>query len=300
VTTNTLGNETVSIETIDINNHKTISTTIARGITNTVSETVAGSTVSKQEWTDPVSGECMWTEETRTTAWLSNGYRKESVVRNASDMTAPVTESETVYDFLGRVIAVTTPLGTTSNFYDETTGSLTKVSRTGMADTLYIYDELGEQTVTCLDVNGEGTVDYAGLDRITVNDTVYQEISNDWWRVSISAVYNETNSANVITTSISRVRMTGLGTDTFNGAKLTAQSEAEDLLGNVTRSSTYTDAANVTTWTVTDTPDSDTDAVQESIAGYPVQTVSTTSVTNRFSYDGFARIIETTEGVVRR
>ena len=109
-----------------------------------------------------------------------------------------------------------------------------KASRIGMADTLYVYNELGEQTVVCQDVDSDGTVDYAGLDRITVSDTTYEEISNDWWRVSVSSVYHQTNSAACITSSISRVRMTGLGEDTFNGGILTAQSELEDWLGNVT------------------------------------------------------------------
>jgi hypothetical protein len=161
------------------------------------------------------------------------------------------------------VIAVTTPLGTTSNFYDTTTGRLTKVSRTGMADTLYEYNSLGEQTVTCLDVDGDGMVDYAGLDRINRINRIYELRSNDWWQVTINEVWAETNSAVCITSSISRVRMTGLGVDTHNGAKLTAQSETEDWLGNVTTSSTYTDAGNTTTWQVTDMPVSNTDAVQK-------------------------------------
>jgi len=52
-------------------------------------------------------------------------------------------------------------------------------------------------------VDGDGTIDYDGLDRITVSDTSYQEISNDWWKVTVSSVYNETNSATSITSSVS-------------------------------------------------------------------------------------------------
>ncbi len=165
----------------------------------------------------------------------------------------------------------------------------------GITDALYDYKELDERTVTCLDVNGDGTVDYAGSDRINRINRIYKLRSNDWWQVTINEVWAETNSAVCITSSISRVRMTGLGTDTYNGAILTAQSETEDWLENVTISSTYTDAGNVTRWTVTDIPDSNVDAVNKSVAGYPVQTVSATSVTNSFTYDGFARVVETTK-----
>jgi len=185
----------------------------------------------------------------------------------------------TTYDFIGRIVSTATPLGTTSNFYDSATGRLLKTTRTGSPDTLYVYNELGEVIETVADVDIDGIIDYSGPDQITTSSTYYHEISNNWWQVSASEVYLQTNSASTITTSVSRVRMTGLGVETYNGGILTAQSESEDWLGNITRSSAYTDAANATTWQVTDTPESSSDAVQKSVAGYPVQTVSATSVT---------------------
>jgi len=226
---------------------------------------------------------------------LGNGWEKRTSYVKYDDGEW-LMQSETLSDFLERTVSVTTPMGTTSNFYDTTNGRLIKVSRTGLADTLYWYNELGEVVETVVDVNDNGAVDYNGPDQITVNDTVYEQISNDWWQVPASAVYLQANSASTITASVSRVRLTGLGIETYNGGILTAQSESEDWLGNITRNSTYTDAANAVTWQITDTPDSNIDAVQKSIAGYPVQSISSTAITNSWTYGGFARQVTATDG----
>ncbi|MDD2230633.1 MAG: hypothetical protein PHY48_14700, partial [Candidatus Cloacimonetes bacterium] len=138
--------------------------------------------------------------------------------------------------------------------------------------------------------------DYAGLDRINRIDMIYELRSNDWWQVAYNMVWAETNSATCITSSISRVRITGLGEDTYNGGTLTAQSEIEDWLGNITRSSTYTDTANVTIWQVTDTPTSTQDSIQKAISGYPVLSISSSAITNSWTYDGYARQVIATDG----
>ena len=65
--------------------------------------------------------------------------------------------SVTVYDFLGRVVSVSTPnsslltppsYSVTSNVYDGATSRLLRVSRTGSPDTLYAYDALGNVIAT--------------------------------------------------------------------------------------------------------------------------------------------------------
>ena len=293
VTTDPLGICTTNITTWS--NATNITVTSRAGITTTTEFIAGGAKITTQSWTDSVSGENLMKVEKSEVEILDNSWKKTTSSVKYDDGEWLI-QSETVSDFLGRVVATLTPLGTTSNYYDSTTGRLTRVSRAGSPDVLYFYDELGEQTETCVDINSNGAVDYSGPDQITTRSTYYQEISNDWWQVSSSAVYFQTNSTSTITTSVSRVRMTGFGIDTYNGGILTAQSESEDWHGNITRSSTYTDAANATTWQVTDTPDSNINAVQKSVAGYPVQTVSATSVTNTFSYDGFARQVTATDG----
>ncbi|MDD2230794.1 MAG: hypothetical protein PHY48_15515, partial [Candidatus Cloacimonetes bacterium] len=293
VTTDPLGVAETNL--IEHGSYYTCDITYNRGIKTIVTDVPGGATTTRQEWADPVSGVDHIKETKTESETQPDGCEKRTSYVKYDDGEW-LTQSVTASDFLGRVVATTTPLGTTSSFYDSTTGRLIRVSRTGSPDVLYFYDELGEQTETCVDINSNGAVDYSGTDQITTRSTYYQEISTNWWQVSSSAVYFQTNSTSTITTSVSRVRMTGLGVDTCNGGVLTAQSESEDWLGNITRSSTYTDAANVTTWQVTDTPISTQNAFQKSIAGYPVQEISVTSVTNAFTYDGFARQVTATDG----
>ena len=124
-------------------------------------------------------------------------------------MPCPVVTSETAYDYLGRAVSVATPLGVTSNVYAN--GRLVRVTRSGSPDTRYVYDALGNVTATALDVDGDRQVTYAGTDRITGTDTVYEKADADWWRVTSSSVWNENGQNASLPVSTSRVRMTGLG-----------------------------------------------------------------------------------------
>jgi len=172
------------------------------------------------------------------------------------------------------------------------------MSRTGSPDTLYEYEagSAGVPARTALDVNANGVIDYAGPDRITASSETYEkDASNGWWRVMSSSVWTETGSDACVTSSVKRVRMTGLGASAPvtlglpSGAVLTAQTETIDWRGNVTRISTYTDAGSASVWTVTETPGSIQPAIQKSVAGYAVLMVSSTAVTNSYTNDGFAR-----------
>jgi len=138
------------------------------------------------------------------------GCRVETVIAEASDMPGSVVASETVYDFLGRAVSVTTPLGITSNFYSGASDRLVRVSRTGQPDTLYEYEtgSAGVPARTVLDVDGDGQVSYSGPDRITATDTRYEEdASNVWWRVT-----SQSESVGIVTHSAAVVKeqVTGL------------------------------------------------------------------------------------------
>jgi RHS repeat-associated protein len=275
----------------------TCDTTYNRAVKKTSTRIVNGSSETKTEWTDTISGDEVWTKQTSSTEWLSNGCRKEKTISEASDMSGEVTSSETLYDFLGRTITTTTPQGTTSNVYDSTSGRITKVIRSGSPATIYLYDALGNVEKTVVDVDDDGTVDYNESDRISQNKSYYKAISGDWWRVTESIMYSEMNSSAVLTTSVSRVRITGMtNSPSFNGAALTAQREQEDWQGNIARSSTYTDPASVITWQVADLPASAQDSITKMIAGRTVQTISSACITNSYIYDGFARQFSQTDG----
>jgi RHS repeat-associated protein len=293
VTTDHLGIATTNITSQ--NGATNITMTSRAGITTTSTTIAGGASFTTKNWTDSVSGISHSVETKTETQYQPDGCEvRSSYVRY--DDGEWITQSATTQDFPGRIVATTTPLGTTSNVYDSATGRVVKTSRTGSPDTLYVYNALGEVIETIVDVNANGNIDYSGPDQITTSSTYYQEISNDLWKVSSSAVYFQTNSTSTITASVSRVRMTGLGVDTYNGAILTAQSESEDWLGNITRSSTYTDSANATTWQVFDTPTSKQDSIQKSISGYPVQNIFSTAITNSLTYDGYSRQVSATDG----
>ena len=242
-----------------------------------------------------------WTRETRSTAYDgTSGCRAETVLAESSDYPA-VTKSVTEYDFLGRAVSVATPLGVTSNFYDGATSRLLRVTRTGSPDTLYAYDALGGVIATALDVDGDGTVAYAGTDRITRTDTRYEEDeSNAWWRVTASAIWNQTGVDAGLTSAVKRVRMTGLGgaapSWTSANAILTAQSMTVDGHCNATLNSTYTDAGAASVWQVAESPFSTQAVIRVSMAGSPVTDISASCVTNTCAYDGFARQTAATDG----
>jgi RHS repeat-associated protein len=189
-------------------------------------------------------------------------------------------------------------LGETSNFYAN--GRLDRVSRTDSPDTLYVYDDLGNVKDTAQDANGNGEIDYAGSDRITRTGAAYQKLGADWWRVTSNLVWNVDGQNAPLRTSLSRVRMTGLGITApawvSPAAILTAQSESVDWRGNVTRDSAYSDASSASVWQVTDTPDSVQDIVRFSVAGQTVSNVSATAVGSSHAYDGFARRTALTDG----
>ncbi|MDD4621835.1 MAG: hypothetical protein PHG71_01205, partial [Kiritimatiellae bacterium] len=178
-----------------------VTETDSAGVTNRVTRYFGGAVMAEKYW------DGRWTRETRSSGLDTAGCRVETVIAESSDYSA-FTNSITVYDFLGRAVSVTTPLGITSNFYSGASDRLVRVSRTGQPDTLFVYDELGNVTATAMDVDGDGQVSYSGPDRISATDTRYEEdASNVWWRVT-----SQSESVGIVTHSAAVVKeqVTGL------------------------------------------------------------------------------------------
>jgi len=173
-----------------------VTETASAVVTNRVTRYFGGAVMEEKYW------DGRWTRETRSSDLDTAGCRVETVIAESSDYSA-FTNSITVYDFLGRAVSVTTPLGITSNFYSGASDRLVRVSRTGQPDTLYEYEtgSAGVPARTVLDVDGDGQVSYSGPDRISATDTRYEEdASNVWWRVTSQSesVGGLTNSAAVV------------------------------------------------------------------------------------------------------
>jgi RHS repeat-associated protein len=70
-------------------------------------------------------------------------------------------------DFAGRSYKTEYPDGATQQRYFDAVGRVVREVDPDGVVTLYTYSLLGEREVTARDVDGNGTIDYAGLDRIT-------------------------------------------------------------------------------------------------------------------------------------
>ncbi|MDD3538209.1 MAG: hypothetical protein PHH65_08110, partial [Eubacteriales bacterium] len=183
-----------------------VTETASAGVTNRVTRYFGGATINERFW------DGNWTRETRSESFNAQGCRVETVVTESSDY--PVfTNSVTFYDFLGRVESVLTPAFgggwiTAANFYDGSSTRVVRSTSTGQPDTLYEYDALGNLRDIAVDVNDNGVIDYSGQDRISRSETSYTQSGSDWWRETASCVWSITNSAQCLTNSLSRMRMT--------------------------------------------------------------------------------------------
>ena len=157
----------------------------------------------------------------------------------------------------------------------------------GTADRLFVYDDLGNLTSQGLDINDNGTLDDASVDRITYSDSLFDWDGSNWWRESTSEVLATDNSATRTLTSTQRTQLTGLGTGTGN--VLTGVSESEDIHGNKAASRTYVDRANKLVTRETDLPDSTTDASSASYNGLLQESTSGSGLTVDYGYDALGR-----------
>ena len=154
----------------------------------------SGHSLIARSWADG------WTRETHLTDYTDEGCRRELAITTASDMLSVVTNSVTLYDFLGRPVSTATPApgGTwliTTNSYAGATSRLVRSEAAGLPPVTYTFDALGDPVGTT-------------RSGITVaSDTRYESISNEVWRVTTgtTAAQGVTNA-----TETTREQMTGL------------------------------------------------------------------------------------------
>ncbi|HPO37827.1 MAG TPA: hypothetical protein PLU38_03530 [Kiritimatiellia bacterium] len=203
------------------------------GVTNRTVRHAGGATVEERFWTDPVSGQLL-SRATRTeTSWDADGCEVVSVSasRNGGAWT---TESETVRDCLGRTVATRSAgvgcvMLVTSNVYD----SAGRAVMTRAADgsrTVYAYDALGN-TAGAVRIGPAQALDFdpqdftlAGviaMDAYVLEETPAWKEESDlglsaygvptaWWDCSASVSHLPGRGA--VTTSVTRVQLTGLST----------------------------------------------------------------------------------------
>ncbi|MBT7701859.1 MAG: RHS repeat protein [Verrucomicrobia bacterium] len=203
--------------------------------------------------------------------------------------TSSATKRKAVTDMQGRSVINESPAFgggtlTGTNMYNSA-GQLVRTSSAGSVPTLYQYDEWGVQVLSALDINTNGTVDLSGPDRVTSNATAYVEEGGVWYRKSVSVIYAEETGATPTTTSVSRVRLTHLGTTNTAFGVLTAEQITSGVYTNETVARTYIDRDSRTVTKVVDAPDSELDAVSITVNGLMVTNITKSGIAYGYAYD---------------
>ncbi|MCP4570362.1 MAG: RHS repeat protein, partial [FCB group bacterium] len=200
---------------------------------------------------------------------------------------SPMWEKTTV-DLLGRTIHIEKPgfadVEVAEYFYN-TKGQLVKTTISGQADMLFVYDELGNQTRSGLDVDGSGELSIASNDRITETDAYYEKVDGSWWQKTEQTVYAGEEDGQATEAGIRMTRASGLG----NGK--VGETVSIDIHGNQTVSTTSIDRAQKTETQTVYYPDSTINAVSVSVNGLLSSSSPTTGVTLTYEYDALERRI---------
>ena len=225
-----------------------------------------GPRVTRREW------DGKWTERRIWEDYDVNGCRVSFEVMESSDY-GVVTNAVMWYDFLGREIARQTPEGVTTSVYD---GASERV-----AESVFTAEDVVRATTNLYDVCGEkvGTL----LDGIVHRrETTYEELSNDWWKVTReSTVGSRTNA-----TSVTREQLTGLS------AACRARSVAVSAAGVRTETTTSYDA-DTGLETRTSSSSVGGTCVTVSRCGLVLSTATSDGTSSR-KYDALGRVVHET------
>jgi RHS repeat-associated protein len=211
-----------------------------------------------------------------------------TTTRNYSDPESPRWH-ESVFDGLGRLLAETQPgFDNTSfvkSYHYNNEGRLAKMTETGKADTLYVYNAARQLYRTGLDLSANGTLDPASNDRITESARYFeQDGAGHWWSVSVEKIYATAASANATQLSERRRRVSGHPTG------LASEIITLDINGNAKSERTHIDRYNSTVSILTAFADSSLEASQTFVNGL-LLTKSTGSVDEPilYTYDALGR-----------
>lgn len=193
---------------------------------------------------------------------------------------------KTWWDPAGRVVRVDKPgfegIETTRNVYGPK-GRLIRTETPGRADTLYVYDDLGNPALSGLDVNGDGKLTPASMDRITATQTRFKKIGNDWWQENSRSIYAHDNQGQETVVSIQRQRLTGWK------HHIVSEGIAVDIHGNETRTIEKIDRFKHIRMETFFYPDSTNPSQTVYVNGSLAAVTSKTGITQTFGYDALGR-----------
>nr|MBL0714519.1 RHS repeat protein [Desulfobacterales bacterium] len=193
---------------------------------------------------------------------------------------------KTTRDVAGRIIKVEKPgftgLDVTTNAYDRF-GRIIRTTSSGTGGMLHIYDALGSRIQSGLDVDGDGKLTPASMDRISTEISAYTRIEGDWWHEQKSAIYAHDSSDKKTTVSIRRSRLSGWKD------QLIAEDLAIDIHGNETHRFEFLDRFNRKRIQTIHFADFGFSAQSIIVDGRIVESTSQTGLTVRYGYDALGR-----------
>jgi RHS repeat-associated protein len=195
--------------------------------------------------------------------------------------TGSLSKVRTVTDMLGRTIREERPAygaGTVTNrYFHDQYGRLERATAPGAADTVYAYDELGRQS-------RQGRVENGVTNWLSGSEQQFElpEANGPVWQISRSLVFPVDN-ATAVTTSVQRVRLTGLSSN------LTSETESIDARNNKTLARTSVDRGARTVVQTVDYPDSTNAAVTVTSNGLLRFSISKTGARTDYAYDPLER-----------
>lgn len=227
----------------------------------------------------------------------TDGYPEGSLWTESrlADDESPRWEKTTTDGSRAHVLTIEKPTfdGTGTNttaFTYNTKGQLTKEDRTGFADTLYEYDELGRQFRSGLDMDASGTLGLSSTDRIRETEENYDGGPTFYRNQREWGYYHDASSQRTYT-SLPRWQLTGLATG------VSAYFENQDVWGeggneweSLTIVTTETNRAEKLVTTITDTHNSSINP-ETIVRNGLLQSQNTPDVGKpvKFTYDAFGR-----------
>ncbi len=199
---------------------------------------------------------------------------------------------KTILDMAGRTVRVEKPgfSGTQSSRYRyNTLGQIIGMETEGLAPLVFEYNDLGMVIRSGLDIDANGSLDDASMDRIAGSETVYVEKDGHFWRETRDTFLGKDNQEDVSILSMTRERLTGLGT-----GGIIRDTRTVDRFGGITAKTVVLDRPTSTLTTITDYPFSDIDGVEITRYGLLKSKTDSSGITIIYGQDALGRPVSVT------
>jgi RHS repeat-associated protein len=210
--------------------------------------------------------------------------------------------TKTTIDWVGRTVFVTKPAFSGPDVVQATvynnknlkqSESVSANSIKLVADKLFEYDEMGNETRSGSDIDASGSLILASTDRLKETNVSYQKVGSDWLLVTNWRDYFVDNND----TPTTQTRVERLNNFSINGTDQTvSEISVTDLTGNSTKSTISIDRAAKRITEITDTYDSDLNRTGIAINGLLQSTsASTPQLPLTYTYDALGRQTSVTD-----